>query len=88
MVTLNDLTPRQREVALLVAEGLHNKGIGERLGVTDQTVKNHVTAIIGTLATEDLMPAHVNSRVVIARWIWAMQTKGPYPGEPEREAAD
>jgi DNA-binding NarL/FixJ family response regulator len=43
------LTPREREVLALVAEGLPNKAIATTLGISDQTVKFHVAAIIGKL---------------------------------------
>lgn len=43
------LTPREIEVLELVAEGLPNKGIAERLGISDQTVKFHVATISGKL---------------------------------------
>lgn len=43
------LTSREREVLALVAEGLPNKAIAATLGISDQTVKFHVAAIIGKL---------------------------------------
>jgi DNA-binding NarL/FixJ family response regulator len=43
------LTPREIEVLELLAEGLPNKGIAARLGISDQTVKFHVAAIMGKL---------------------------------------
>ncbi len=43
------LTTREREVLALVAEGLPNKAIAATLGISDQTVKFHVAAIIGKL---------------------------------------
>lgn len=43
------LTPRELEVLTLLAEGLSNKGIAERLAISDQTVKFHVAAIYGKL---------------------------------------
>jgi DNA-binding NarL/FixJ family response regulator len=43
------LTAREREVLALVAEGLPNKAIAAALGISDQTVKFHVAAIIGKL---------------------------------------
>jgi two-component system nitrate/nitrite response regulator NarL len=43
------LTPREREVLELVAEGLPNKTIAARLGISDQTAKFHVASICGKL---------------------------------------
>ncbi len=43
------LTPREIEVLELLAEGLPNKAIAARLGISDQTVKFHVAAICGKL---------------------------------------
>jgi two-component system nitrate/nitrite response regulator NarL len=48
--TVHTLTPREREVLALVAEGLANKVIARRLRVTEATVKNHVHAILEKLA--------------------------------------
>jgi DNA-binding NarL/FixJ family response regulator len=43
------LTPREIEVLELLAEGLPNKSIAVRLGISDQTVKFHVASISGKL---------------------------------------
>jgi DNA-binding NarL/FixJ family response regulator len=43
------LTPREIEVLELLAEGLPNREIGGRLGISDQTVKFHVASISGKL---------------------------------------
>jgi DNA-binding NarL/FixJ family response regulator len=43
------LTPRETEVLELLAEGLSNKAIAARLGISDQTVKFHVASIGGKL---------------------------------------
>ena len=41
------LTPREVQVLELLAEGLSNKAIAQRLAISDQTVKFHVAAICG-----------------------------------------
>jgi len=43
------LTPREIEVLALVADGLSNKAIAARLGISPQTVKFHVASISGKL---------------------------------------
>ena len=43
------LTPREIEVLEQLAEGLPNKAIAARLGISDQTVKFHVASICGKL---------------------------------------
>jgi DNA-binding NarL/FixJ family response regulator len=53
---LSDLTPREREVLQLMAEGRSNAGIARRLWVTEGTVEKHVRSILGKLplsGTED-----------------------------------
>lgn len=39
------LSPRQRDVAELVGQGLGNRGIAEQLGIGEETVKSHLTHI-------------------------------------------
>ena len=46
------LTPREAEVLGLVAEGLSNKLIGERLKISEHTAKFHVNAILAKLGAE------------------------------------
>lgn len=46
------LTPREAEVLQLLAQGLPNKGIAQRLGISDHTVKFHVNAILGKLGVQ------------------------------------
>jgi DNA-binding NarL/FixJ family response regulator len=47
------LTPRELQVLELLAEGLPNKGIAEHLGISDQTVKFHIAAIMGKLGASN-----------------------------------
>lgn len=44
-----NLTPREREVLFLIGEGLGNKQIAARLGISDHTAKFHISSILGKL---------------------------------------
>jgi DNA-binding NarL/FixJ family response regulator len=46
------LTPRESEVLQLLAEGLTNRRVGERLGISEHTAKFHVNAILGKLGAQ------------------------------------
>lgn len=46
---LEPLSDREREVLGLVAEGLSNRAIAERLFVTERTVETHITSVFGKL---------------------------------------
>lgn len=47
------LTPREVQVLELLAEGLSNRAVGDRLGISDQTVKFHVASISGKLGASN-----------------------------------
>lgn len=51
--TAERLTPRESEVLDLVADGLSNKAVASRLGISDETVKFHLTAIFGKLGASN-----------------------------------
>ena len=49
MGVIEDLSPREREVLELMAEGLRNREIGERLFLSETTVKTHVRHVLEKL---------------------------------------
>lgn len=55
------LTPRESEVLQLIAEGLANKAIARKLGISDHTVKFHVNAILGKLNAQSRTEAVVRA---------------------------
>lgn len=55
---LRRLTPREREVLQLMAEGRSNAAIAARLVVTPGAVEKHVTSILGKLGLEESPDAH------------------------------
>ncbi|GAB2929963.1 response regulator [Streptomyces sundarbansensis] len=67
------LTTREREIARLVAEGLTNAEIGEKLFITAGTAKTHIANIQAKLK--------VRNRVGIAAWSWENGLAGPVPRE-------
>jgi serine/threonine-protein kinase len=60
---LDELTPREREILALMAEGRSNQAIAERLSLELKTIEGHVRAIFSKLALE---PAPEDHRRVLA----------------------
>jgi DNA-binding NarL/FixJ family response regulator len=56
---LAELTPREREILRLIANGLSNAEIGRQLYIGDTTVKTHVTHILQKLNLRDRVQAVV-----------------------------
>ena len=57
---LDSLTPREKDILRLIAEGLSNKMIGRKLDISDGTVKVHVKHLLKKL--------NLRSRVEVAVW--------------------
>jgi DNA-binding NarL/FixJ family response regulator len=72
---LTVLSPQERRVLALLAEGLTNKGIGERLGLTEKTVKNYLSNIFDKL--------HLTNRAQAA----ALHASLQRPSEPDGQSA-
>jgi DNA-binding NarL/FixJ family response regulator len=63
---LEELTPREREVLALMAEGRSNAGIARLLWVTDGTVEKHVHSILAKLSLPETDEDHRRVLAVIA----------------------
>jgi DNA-binding NarL/FixJ family response regulator len=63
---VSQLTPREREVMELMAEGRSNSGIAERLVITERAVEKHVTSIFGKLRLASAPEDHRRVLAVLA----------------------
>jgi DNA-binding NarL/FixJ family response regulator len=64
---IDELSPREREVLELMAEGRTNAAIARRLVVTDRAIEKHVASIFGKLG---LPPSQEDHRRVLAVLAW------------------
>lgn len=67
-----DLTPREREVLCLIAQGASNREIAESLYLSEGTVKNHVTSILGRLNVRD----RTQAAIVASALLPLLETEG------------
>jgi DNA-binding NarL/FixJ family response regulator len=63
---LAELTPREREVLGLIAEGCSNQGVARRIVVSERAVEKHVTAILSKLGLPAEPEAHRRVMAVLA----------------------
>ena len=63
-----DLTPSERRVLELIGDGLSNREIGERLGVAEKTVKNHITSLLSKMGLQ--------RRTQVAAWVAGQRAAG------------
>jgi DNA-binding NarL/FixJ family response regulator len=69
MARLTALTPQQVRVLMMLSEGLLNKQIAYELGVSEATVKAHVSAILQKLGVESRTQAVIAaSKIEIGQW--------------------
>lgn len=59
---LNELTPRERAVLDGIAEGLDNTEIAASLGISEKTVRNHITRVFDKIGVEHRYQAIVRAR--------------------------
>ncbi|WP_311377001.1 response regulator transcription factor [Actinobaculum massiliense] len=63
-----DLTPSERNVLELIGDGLTNREIGEKLGVAEKTVKNHITSLLSKMGLQ--------RRTQVAAWVAGQRATG------------
>jgi DNA-binding NarL/FixJ family response regulator len=76
---INRLSPREREVLTLLADGLSNGEIGARLYLSSSTIKDYVSAVLGKLGTANRVQA-----AVLAHRAGLGSGHGPSPEDPRR----
>jgi len=57
-----ELTPRELEVLELIAQGVSNSQIAEKLVISDKTVRNHITSVFSKLQVADRAQAIIKAR--------------------------
>lgn len=69
---LSSLTPQQVRVLMMLGEGLLNKQIAYELGVSEATIKAHVSAILQKLGVDSRTQAVIAiNRISTSEWQWA-----------------
>ncbi len=59
---IEQLTEREREILALIAQGASNRQVAERLYVTEGTIKNHMSSILGKLGVRDRTQAVLKAK--------------------------
>ncbi len=68
-----ELTPQQRKILFLIADGLTNREIAQRLFLAEKTVKNHVTALLSRLGVTH----RTQAAMIAATWARAEAATSP-----------
>ncbi|MET7763041.1 response regulator transcription factor [Streptomyces sp. NPDC005393] len=72
---LRGLTDREREILVLIGEGLTNRQIGQRLYLAEKTVKNHISRLLAKLGVE----RRVQAAVIATEALAGDRRGGPLP---------
>ncbi|MEL6229156.1 MAG: response regulator transcription factor [Cyanobacteria bacterium J06627_3] len=64
----DELTPREKDVLRLIGTGANNREIAEALFLSEGTVKNHVTRLLGRLGVRDRTQAALLAALLAAKW--------------------
>jgi DNA-binding NarL/FixJ family response regulator len=81
------LSEREREVVALVIQGLRNKDIGERLFISEITVRHHLTAIFNKLCLSSRFELITYMHTMAANKITAASSQA-IKSRPERDSLD
>lgn len=71
-----ELTPQQRKIFFLIAEGMTNRQIAEQLYLAEKTVKNHVTGLLSRLGLQ-----HRTQAALLAVRLHGPEAAAPAPAE-------
>jgi PAS domain S-box-containing protein len=75
-----DLTPRQQEVLRLLSEGLETHDIAKRLGIADETARNHIRALLRATGAHSRLEAVVMGM--------RMGVLDPHLAQPDQQASE
>jgi DNA-binding NarL/FixJ family response regulator len=82
-IKIASLTDREREVIVLIAEGLKNKQIGRRLCISETTVTHHLSSIFSKLGVSDRLELVIYA---FSRNLAKIPQKDPRFGQPPTTA--
>lgn len=85
---MESLTAREIEVSRLIATGFSNKQIGERLKISEQTVKNHTHAIYRKLTVNNRVQLTIRfHRGYSKKWNWPWRNRAKNGGRGGTDSA-
>jgi len=76
----NPLSPREMEILQFITHGMSNKEIARQLGISHQTVKNHITAILHKLGLKD----RTQAAIYTLRRGWVRLQDAQHPGSTQK----